>query len=143
MAARKFFYVCAGLFLLALSFHLGSVSASAQQGTYFTMLDQDFARVGETVYKLDSQASVWVQLPTAEYTLPPDVNGGSLVTFNASRAVAVDGRTWFRPQTNVPWTFVGYIPNGGPVATQRQSWGSLKARYAPRSAPTSQPPPDR
>jgi hypothetical protein len=28
--ARKFFYICAGMFLLALSFHLGFTTASAQ-----------------------------------------------------------------------------------------------------------------
>jgi len=28
--ARKFFYVCAGLFLLALSYHFGATSAEAQ-----------------------------------------------------------------------------------------------------------------
>ena len=31
--ARKFFYVCAGLFLLALSFHSGARSAGAQNGS--------------------------------------------------------------------------------------------------------------
>jgi hypothetical protein len=31
--ARKFFYVCAGLFLLALSYHLGAQSAGAQSGS--------------------------------------------------------------------------------------------------------------
>lgn len=30
--AKRFFYVCAGLFLLALSYHLGARSATAQAG---------------------------------------------------------------------------------------------------------------
>lgn len=30
--ARKFFYVCAGLFLLAMTYHLGAKNASAQFG---------------------------------------------------------------------------------------------------------------
>ena len=31
--AREFFLVCAGIFLLALAYHLGANSASAQQGS--------------------------------------------------------------------------------------------------------------
>ena len=30
--AKKFFYVCAGIFLLALSYHLGARNAGAQAG---------------------------------------------------------------------------------------------------------------
>jgi hypothetical protein len=38
---------------------------------------------------------------------------------------------------------VGNIFSGGPTPALKESWGSLKARYAPKSAPTSQPPTDR
>jgi hypothetical protein len=31
--ARKFFYICAGMFLLALSYHLGASTANAQLGS--------------------------------------------------------------------------------------------------------------
>ena len=31
--ARKFFYVCAGMLMLALSYHFGASTATAQQGT--------------------------------------------------------------------------------------------------------------
>jgi hypothetical protein len=43
----------------------------------------------------------------------------------------------------LPWTHVANIFSGGATPATQESWGQLKARYAPKSAPTSQPPTDR
>lgn len=41
------------------------------------------------------------------------------------------------------WTLRSNVFGGGPTPALKESWGQLKARYAPKSAPTSQPATDR
>ena len=42
-----------------------------------------------------------------------------------------------------PWDLTSNIFSGGPTPTSQESWGQLKARYAPSHAPTSQTPTNR
>jgi hypothetical protein len=42
-----------------------------------------------------------------------------------------------------PWDLTSNVFGSGPTPAQQQSWGQLKARYAPKSAPASQRPTDR
>ena len=93
--AKAFFYISAGLFLLALSYHLGARSAGAQAPGNPIVTD-------------------W---------------GGYLVTANGDV---------YAPTGNAcpgPFGLCGNVFSGGPVSTQRESFGALKSRYrAPRAA---------
>ena len=58
--AKKFFYVCAGLFLLALTYHLGARSALAQSSTVECAeveTDTFAATAGRIVYAAGDQGS--------------------------------------------------------------------------------------
>ncbi len=56
--AKKFFYVCAGLFLLVLSYHLGADRASAQapSNPVVTMSDPWIVTANGDIYQLMSSA---------------------------------------------------------------------------------------
>ena len=100
--AKKFFYVCAGLFLLALSYHLGAKDAGAQAGGQI---------VGMAATQIDaspSSHSAWVAVLTPN---------GDVYT---SR---VDGGTAYYTG------LAGNIWGGGPVNVEKGSLGQLKARY--------------
>ena len=103
MMARQFFYACAGLFLLALSFHFGATSVSAQAP------GNPVVAVGSTGYVFTANGDV------------------------------------YRPVTGFPdpstWAWAGNVfGTGGPTPAQHESWGQLKSRYAPNSAPVLQAP---
>jgi hypothetical protein len=40
----------------------------------------------------------------------------------------------------VTWTHIANVFSGGPTPAQHESWGQLKSRYAPQSAPVLQAP---
>jgi len=101
--ARKFFYVCAGLFLLALSYHFGASTAGAQ-----------VAAAQIAGFAIDGGPSglqhVWVI----------DVSG------NVYRR-DTDGTFY----DALPAHALGSFWGTGPTPALHESWGSLKARYAP------------
>ena len=99
--ARKFFYVCAGMFLLALSYHFGASTATAQ------------APSNPVAVALDGNTVV-------------TTNGDVYATLNHSAPGS--------------WSLVSNVFGGGPTPAVRESWGSLKSRYAPQSAPVLQSP---
>jgi hypothetical protein len=105
VTARKFFYVCVGLFLLALSYHLGASTATAQAP-------------GNPVV---ATFGIDIAVVTANGDVYYNVNNNPVT-----------------PQ----WARSGNV-FGGPTPTSQESWGQLKSRYAPKSAPTSQTPTDR
>ena len=59
--------------------------------------------------------------------------------------LTANGDIYYSPNgaLNGPWVHVTNIFSGGPTPALHESWGQLKSRYAPKSAPTSQPPADR
>jgi hypothetical protein len=60
-----------------------------------------------------------------------------------STVMTANGDLYGTTNGGASWTLVSNVFSGGPTPTSQQSWGQLKARYAPKSAPTSQPPTDR
>jgi hypothetical protein len=112
MAARKFFYVCAGLFLLALSYHLGASTAGAQSGS-----------------------------PVAGVAFSGD--GIVLVTPSGDTFFHHFGGGNLQAGYDAVFVNLGNFWSGAPTPALRESWGSLKARYAPSHAPTSQTPTNR
>ena len=121
--ARAFFFVCAGIFLLALSYHLGARSAGAQAPPYFDVLSCNVVRVGDAIYKFQDGDTAWLRVSD----LPP-VPPSNLVAFGCtSYAILHDGEGWLRLPGGT-WVSVGYAPAATPA--QGISIGQLKAKYA-------------
>ena len=98
--ARAFFFVCAGIFLLALAYHLGARSAGAQSGSDII----GFAVGGPSAqhqYAVTPAGDVWYQ----------NTNGSG-------------GLYRAAPQ------LIGNFWNGAPTPAQSISIGQLKAKYA-------------
>ena len=91
--AKKFFFVCAGMLLLALSYHFGFSTASAQSSSQF------------------------VSLAIAS-------NGGSTYTWGA---LTSNGDVY--SSNGGGFFLMAHISPGGPIPTNQESWGQLKARY--------------
>jgi hypothetical protein len=58
-------------------------------------------------------------------------------------ATTDNGDAYLTDNEGTTWTFRGNVFSGGPTPTSQQTWGSLKARYAPNHTPTSQTPTNR
>ena len=121
--ARKFFYVCSGILMLALAYHLGASTAGAQgaQGAQFRVLDssQMYVESGGQVYYLT--ATGWAQ-PSG---LPP-VPVSSLVAGHAPY-ITQEGTGWWLDGYQNEWR--SFRLPGGPIPAQRETWGQVKARY--------------
>jgi len=140
--ARKFFYVCAGLFLLALVFHLGQSSARAQSGVLiegaamdmeqnpFTFPPRASGVVGRTFYLFYHDGAVGPQgapVPGTEPVIATEPN--------FERVMLANGDIY--QMSGSSWTFIGNLLGTPPTAALRQSWGQLKSRY--HAAPTVTP----
>jgi len=138
--ARKFFYVSAGMFLLALSYHLGAVNAHAQATGAVECVAYDaqrgFAVVNHRFYHVDLTS------PPTFQDLGPLPAPARAVACGDNGVVLEDGTAW---ECHAPgnWQSFGTLPLGAPTPALHESWGSLKSRYAPSHAPTSQTPTDR
>jgi hypothetical protein len=124
--ARRFFYIAAGVLLLALSYHLGAGTASGQ-GFVVRPLWLSNVFANGSVYYLESGNLPlgWKLLSGAD--LPP-VPPASLVSFSSSNGIAITdaGEGWAR--LGGEWQSLGFIP-GAPTPALHQSWGQVKARY--------------
>jgi hypothetical protein len=97
--ARAFFYVCAGLFLLALSYHLGARNAGAQYGAQVTG------------YSCTNASAHFVMTANGYlYLLNATFPGGPL-------------------PASSPQLLGNFWSGGGPTPAQQQSWGAVKSRY--------------
>jgi hypothetical protein len=133
--ARKFFYVCAGLFLLALSYQLGVRSATAQPGNLISVGDIDRNHVGgiagvvgRTLHRAGGMA------PDA---LPPIPGTDPIVANYGPDPIALLANgDWYIGDGN-GWTLQGNILSGSPTPALQESWGQLKSRYAPKGGTVS------
>ena len=92
--ARKFFYIAAGMLMLALSHHFGFSNAQAQ------------------------------------------APGNPLVTVDAGRAYTANGDIYGSNDGGITFIHLGNVFSGNPTPTQRETWGQVKARYAPKPGAT-------
>jgi hypothetical protein len=132
--AKKFFYVCAGLFLLALSYHLGARSASAQIGGLQAGFGFPFACgvEGRTVHVMQRDG-----LGTFE-TYPDPLPGSSPAVgvwaddsgLSATHAyVVLANGDVYHGFYGQGWTLTGNLLSGAPTPAQAQTWGRVKSAY--------------
>jgi hypothetical protein len=137
--AKAFFYVCAGLFLLALSFHLGQVTAQAQSGPTVEGASIEsfelsaFPRATACVNRLWS----WMGENGGLNQNPVPVPGSlRIVATDPYGTVMLENGDWLKFDGS-SWVLVGNLAGGsGPVSTSKATWGQLKARYRDPVTPT-------
>jgi hypothetical protein len=156
--SRAFFYVCAGLFLLALAFHLGARAAGAQIGAL-----QDVAVLsgvvanGGTIPLPHYQDGSEALESECRWTVSPEVIASPYAGTVFHRC-STEGRT-----VHVYWCTGGCGPGGdcttdppdcnrlapgtanylvvavrsiGPTPAQQPTWGAVKSRYRGQAQPT-------
>lgn len=131
--AKKFFYACAGLFLLTLSFQLGARTAGAQGGGMIEVAGISYwneprpcAVVNRIIYYFYPVAGGW------ELRHSGDAIPGSARVIAAERdgaAVLENGDCYLLQGGN--WVLVGNFL-GQSTQTIKATWGSVKARYRER-----------
>jgi hypothetical protein len=134
--AKRFMYVCAGIFLLVATYHLGARSAGAQSsglnvigatGCSPGSVAPNMALViDRTVYRatLNGLSQFQLQAP-----LPPIPGTSRVVSIDASCtgfAILENGDVWAGGGPS--WSYVGNLL-GGPTPVDQATWGRLKARY--------------
>jgi hypothetical protein len=127
--AKAFFFVCAGLCLLALSFHLGARSARAQApgpGWFFAG-----AYAGST-YITTTTGDTWAY-NGATWSGPWNIFGGAsrtIVSMVPGEALTSTGEVWYNNSTYAIGTFTNAgVPPIGPTPAKQASFGALKAKY--------------
>jgi hypothetical protein len=99
--AKRFFYVCVGLFLLVLTYHIGARGAGAQAGSTVV----GFATGGPSAqhqYMVTSSGDVWYR---------NTLGSASVYTPGPPQLI---GNFW---------------AGTGPTKVQSESWGEIKRRY--------------
>lgn len=117
MKARAFFYGCAGLFLLALSYHLGAGRAGAQAAAFRVL------NAGGTLV-IEYEGAIY-SFTGSGWAVPSSLPPGSLLAGDGGTFITTEGITW-RADGGGGWT--SYNLPGGTPAT-RETWGALKSRY--------------
>jgi hypothetical protein len=169
MAARKFFYVCAGLFLLALSYNLGARTAGATapiaQSSEVAVLSGVLHNGATIPLPIYADGTTALESECAWTVSPAYYTGSSNFCYTANAMygypgpyVEVDNTAFYAAHPGrvvnaggggAPWpldaNYVIIATRGAslPTATHQQGWGQLKARYAPKSSPVLQTPTDR
>ncbi len=132
--AKRFFYVCAGLLCLAMSYHLGARSAGAQvagslvAGSY----EPDTSPCG-----VDASGNLWIlERNSGEvygpYALP---HSGDVVAVTASYTpgsffgtLLYTNGDAYHHENGQDWQYVGNVL-ARPTASRQSTWGLMKARY--------------
>jgi hypothetical protein len=133
--AKKFFYVCAGVFLLSASYQFGARSAVAQSGGPYVVgsfvVDTDPLVIDASgqMWMMGANNSPGVRLGPVPLPKPGAVLDAtcSVVgdTFQACVLYA-DGDAYKFDRTS--WHFLGNVVDGG-TNSANSTWGQMKARY--------------
>jgi hypothetical protein len=140
--AKKFFYVCAGLFLLMAAYAVGARSAVAQSGS-IQGASLEFTGNGPGHYRASAVRNgqfYWLTEGTtvgrpvgssfAEPVIATDPKALGVLLENGD-VLQISGEAG-------DWTFRGNL-FGGATPAQRSTWGQVKSRYAPNpQTPTSE-----
>ena len=129
MQAKRFFYVCAGMFLLALTYHLGARTAQAQGPSEFYVAEVDLSAVvafpNGDVYGQNATSTGW---EPARNIFGGQPAGRTIVKFDGVTALASSGEVLWSNPPGAPWRNLG-IPGVGAVDVQPHSLGQLKVRF--------------
>jgi hypothetical protein len=144
---KRIFCGSAAVLMLAIAYHFGASTATAQSGGPVT--------VGgiNTYYEGGIAGVVGRLVYTGTYRQPLALFGPSAPVPGTYPIIAVDGSSFTVMLSNggvytangtggATWTLLGNLLLH-PTPALQESWGQLKSRYAPKSAPTSQAPTDR
>ena len=139
MLAKRFFYVCAGILCLALAYHLGAVSATAQSGASVEGASIEsfqlnaFPRATACVNRLWR----WMEENGApRVNLVPVPGTERIVATDPYGSVMLENGDWLQFDGS-SWVLVGNLV-GAPTPASQGTWGSLKTRYRPGAAATPQ-----
>ena len=131
--ARAFFFVCAGIFLLALTYHLGAKNAGAQGGMF------EGARCGGGTWTAAVNRVLWVLDSEGLHQAGPPIPGTSSVVATdggwyggttGGSAVLASGDCYYLSPGGSDWQLCGNLLGGNPTPAQSISIGQLKAKYA-------------
>src|SRR5438132_215026 len=126
MVAKRFFYVCAGIFLLAVAYHLGARSATAQGSLAECVGFDDYS--GSAIINRE----LWVALNTSpirvEKVLGGPVPGTARVVACGYKGVVLENGEVYR-NPGGGWEDQGTFPFSGVTAATQETWGGVKARY--------------
>ncbi len=126
---KKFFLVCAGICLLALSFHLGATNARGQSGPGWFIEGTSYG----SMYVLTSSGEWWRYIPGLGWrndvgNVFGSTTGRTLVAVLPGVGLTSNGEVWFGGDQGGTWQNAGSPPLG-PTPLVQQTWGSVKARY--------------
>jgi len=136
--AKRFFYVCAGLCLLVLSFQVGASTAIGQSAG----VDAGGVTLGSVnSATIASGGLVWTRsfgAPLGPFPLPRPghlvaIEGASGGSTNgvptAQFSILYDNGDWYLGSFPGGWSFFGNVMSGGPTATLPSTWGNVKSTY--------------
>ncbi len=113
MLAKRFFYICAGVFLLALSFHLGATSARGQVGGTGWFIS---GVNGGIPWVTTASGDVWRYIPSYGWLNDTgNIFGGAsggrmIVSLLPGEAVTSTGEVWYGTVNGVPWANASVPP---------------------------------
>ena len=129
--AKRFFFVCAGLLCLALSFHLGQVTAQAQSGATIEGGNIGFVQAGSFPRATGCVDRIfrWMGENGALHEdLPVPVPGTQrIIATDPFGTVLLENGDWYKWGAD-SWVLIGNL-SGGPTPAQRKTWGAMKFRY--------------
>jgi hypothetical protein len=132
--AKAFFFVSLGILALMFAFQLGATSAHSQASA--RLVDIEWRLADGRAYAVDSQGNIYSGPGNCgPYTLVATLPAGSVPTGIIGGAVG--GSMDIFCENGDAYTITGTYPNigytfclnvfGSPVATQRETWGRIKA----------------
>lgn len=139
MFLKRVFYASAALLCLALTFTIGARFTSAQSSA--APVDVGWSPLSQTAFAGFSNGD-WYEWDGSTWAYRSNVFGGApagrtLVALDgdlgAGRtlfAIASNGEVFVLIRDVAPYPFASLgVPSGGPMATTRESWGAVRARF--------------
>ena len=129
-SARRFFFVCVGVLMLAVALHLGHTSAAAQIGP--TVEGANIQSIPGVAYPRATgcigRTFYWIGENGASHAVPVPVPGTRhILSTDPYETVLLENGDWLKFDGSA-WVLVGNLV-GGPIAATRTTWGELKTRY--------------
>jgi hypothetical protein len=133
--ARAFFYVSLGILALALAFHLGASTARSQAASSIVVGGADETNYVNTTVAIDQSGQLWMNSNNGlvgPYQLPKPGQVAAASGWGPYYALVLytDGDDWEGDASGggpMRWHLRANLLSNGPVQTQRETWGRVKA----------------